>query len=69
MLARCWVRSSLGTLDARVQDRIIAGTRGSLTGGELAGGFALPRLTKLCSTSPAGRRRGTPQQASIADRV
>ena len=43
---------SLGRLDARVQDRIIAETRGNplallelprgLTGGELAGGFALP---------------------------
>ena len=48
---------SLGRLDARVQDRIIAETRGNplallelprgLTGGELAGGFALPGTGSL----------------------
>lgn len=51
--ARALLRSvSLGQVDARVQERIIAETRGNplallelprgLTGGELAGGFALP---------------------------
>ncbi len=48
---------SVGRLDARVQDRIIAETRGNplallelprgLTGGELAGGFALPGTAPL----------------------